>query len=175
MPGARQGPVWRFCPTAEATAQYNPLAAIQWGTPHEPRTLALCAQALVAEADGVERSSEGQHFTELAQTVLQGLIVSGWGSGRQSLGALYRWCTVDKGFEEALAEMAEAREHPAIAAAVHTAADLAAKEPSGVVSTVRRALALFADPLMAQATSESDWTPNAKSCVASTTPRSFSG
>jgi type IV secretion system protein VirD4 len=158
--------VVRFQPLSEASHQYNPLASVRLRTPFEIRDLQIVADMLV-DPDGTgadHQSDAGQHFSSMASDVHVGVLAHGLYSRQAStLGAFYRlWCG-NLSLADPVKTMESTRHvngqcHPAVMHAVRLIKETADKELSALVNTARRALRLWADPLVCRATERSDFT-----------------
>jgi type IV secretion system protein VirD4 len=158
--------VIRFQPLSPTSHQYNPLASIRLRTPYEMRDLQMVADLLVdPDGNGADHQSDaGQHFSSLASDVHVGVLAHGLYTGlARTLGQCYRlWCG-----NLQLTDLVQAMEstrhvngqcHPAVMHAARLIKETAEKELSSLVNTARRALRLWADPLVCRATERSDFT-----------------
>jgi type IV secretion system protein VirD4 len=158
--------VVRFQPLSEVSHQYNPLNSIRLRTPFEIRDLQIVADLLGdSDGDGGDHQSEaGQHFRQIASDVHVGVLAHGLYSRQATtLGTCYHlWCG-----NLQLADLVKTMEttrhvngqcHPAVVHAVRLIKETADKELSALVNTARRALRLWADPLVCRATDRSDFT-----------------
>jgi type IV secretion system protein VirD4 len=152
-----------LAPTSPTSGQYNPLDAIRLGTPQEIRDAQLIADMLVDPEGTAEVGGVAQHFRELAGDLHTGLILHGLYTGQATtLAALNRLLTTDQSIAALMKTLettahSTAGCHPAVLRAAKATADLADREKSAVLSTARRALRLWTDPLVARATARSDF------------------
>jgi type IV secretion system protein VirD4 len=158
--------VIRFQPLSPTSQQYDPLASVRVHQDQEIRDLQIVADMLV-DPDGnasEHQSDAGQHFTPIASDIHVGVLAHGLSPRTATtLGAFYKlWCGT-----LALADLIHAMEttrhangqcHPAVLHAVRLYKETADRELSGLVNTARRALRLWADPLVCRATERSDFT-----------------
>ena len=158
--------VIRFQPLSPTSHQYDPLRSVRLRKPYEIRDLQMVADMLVdPDGNGADHQSEAsQHFLGLASDVHVGVLAHGLYTGlARTLGQCYRlWCG-----NVQLADLVKAMEntrhvngqcHPAVVHAVRLIKETADKELSSLVNTARRALRLWADPLVCRATERSDFT-----------------
>jgi type IV secretion system protein VirD4 len=143
-------------PTSATSDRFNPLDGVRLGTVHEIRDAGLIASILTDPDGDGDRGGASQHFRELATDFLTGLIIHGLLNGRPHLAALNSLLTMERSFDELLKTMQRST-HPAVLRAAKMVGDLADRELSGVLSTARRGLALWADPLVARMTECSDY------------------
>ena len=151
-----QGRIIQFAPTLGHSSRYNPLSAIPWGQSDEYRQVDLLAEMLI-HIDGDIVDDVGRHFSDLARVLLRGLIVYGHASGRvTTLGQLQTLLSSVP--VSTLVDDMTSSTHPLPLETVAMMGDLADKEKSGVVSTARRCLSLYADPMISRAVSANDFT-----------------
>jgi type IV secretion system protein VirD4 len=149
--------VVNFQPTAPTSSRYNPLQAVRLGTAHEIRDAQPIAAMLVDPDGTAEHGGAVQHFRELAADLHTGLILHGLYTGHTPTLATLNTLLTTQPFEDLVTAM-QASAHPAVQRAAGVTANLADRELSGVLSTASRALRLWTDPLIARATSGSDFT-----------------
>lgn len=154
---ATRGKVVNLRPTDPYSDRYNPLDAVRVDTSYEHRDRQLIAEML-EDPDGKGHESDaGQHFGPLTHLLLQGVMAYGLHSGHvTTLGALYRLLVATEG-QELVGRLRESEQSIAQEAA-QVMSDLPEREWGAVLSTTRRALALWADPLVDRMTSASDVT-----------------
>ncbi|MEZ5934808.1 MAG: conjugal transfer protein TraG [Alphaproteobacteria bacterium] len=153
-----------FNPTDPKTARYNPLLEVRKG-PNEVRDVENIADILVDPEGSREQRN---HWERTAHALLVGSILHVlYAEPDKTLSGVANLLS-DPGetFETTLRRMLHAnhlgtvdrpRTHPRVASAVRDLLNMAENERSGVVSTARTFLAVYRDPLIAQATSHSDW------------------
>jgi type IV secretion system protein VirD4 len=144
-------------PTSPTSDQYNPLDAIRLGTAYDIRDVQIIADMLVDPDGEAERGGAAQHFRELAADLHTGLILHGLQTGQATTLAALNVLLTTRPFEALVHDM-QASLHPAVRRAAGVTANLADRELSGVLSTASRALRLWTDPLIARATSGSNFT-----------------
>lgn len=134
---------------AVSPSHYNPLDAIRLGTPYAYRDMHLIASMLSdPDGDGY-RTEAAQHFGPLAEVVLVGLIEWGVTTGRAAtLGGCHR--TLAGSIDELLSALASTPASTLLT-------DMGDRERGALLSTARRGLALWADPLIDALTSTSDF------------------
>jgi type IV secretion system protein VirD4 len=149
--------VVNFQPTAPTSSRYNPLRAVRLGTAHDIRDAQLIAAMLVDPDGTAEHGGAAQHFRELAADLHTGLMLHGLYTGQAPTLAAVNALLTTQPFADLMHAM-QASAHPAVQRAASVTANLADRELSGVLSTASRALRLWTDPLIARATSGSDFT-----------------
>ena len=169
--------VIRFDPTDPESARYNPLAEIRLETPHEIADAQNIATMLVdPQGKGVERD----HWAQTSWSLLVGAILHVCYRQRRrgSLGTLSevaeeltssesgeltemmeRWLKFhhagpEEGWE---GSRGSTRTHPVVAATAREMQQRTAKEASSVLSSALALLTLYRDPVIARATSGSDF------------------
>ena len=169
--------VIRFDPTDPESARYNPLAEIRLGTPHEIADAQNIATMLVdPQGKGVERD----HWAQTSWSLLVGAILHVCYRERRrgSLGTLSevaeeltsseggeltelmeRWLKFhhagpEEGWE---GSRGSTRTHPVVAATAREMQQRTEKEASSVLSSALALLTLYRDPVIARATSGSDF------------------
>ena len=151
---------WRFEPTAPDSVRFNPLFEIRRGD-NEVRDAQVIADILV-DPDGA--GTKWDHWQTTAHALLVGAILhvlyaeadktlTGVGAfladpSRSQLQTLQRMLT---------ARHLPSGPHPVVAQVARSMLNKADNELSGVVSTATSCLDLFRDPLVARATSTSDF------------------
>lgn len=155
----RLGPVIRFEPTVSDSAGYNPLAEIRRGA-FEVRD----AQAVATMLIDPTGEKEPDHWQKTAFTLLTGAILHVlYAEEEKSLAGVLSFLTNPKCSQfDTLDKMIStshlgSRPHPVIAECAKEIMNKAEQELSGVFSTATAALGLFRDPLVARATSRSDF------------------
>lgn len=143
-----------FEPTSLHTARFNPLMEIRKGD-LEVKDAQNIADIIV-DPDG--RLEVRNHWQNAAHSLLVGAILHVlYASQRKSLAGVVELLTrpgVD--FERTLEEMAKS-EHPVITSVAQEMLNKHVEERSGVLSTAISLLAIFRDPLVAQATDHHDF------------------
>ena len=167
--------VIRFDPGDPESARFNPLAEIRLGTPNEVADVQNIATMLV---DPKGEGFEDKHWSQTAWSLLVGAILHVCyrerRSGRSGTLAdvaeeLSRDTKCDElserwlGFDHAGANepwpcsMGSTPTHPVVASVAQEMAQRPEKYAASVLSTARAFLTLYRDPLVAAATSESDF------------------
>jgi type IV secretion system protein VirD4 len=158
--------VIRFQPLRADSHQCNPLDNLRLYKPQEIRDLQIVAEMLTnPDGDDVSKQSEAsQHFMHNAEDMHVGVLAHGlYTRQATTLGAFYElWCG-DLKIADLIAAMAATRHvngqcHPAVIKAVRLFRETADRELSALINTARRALRLWADPLVCRATARSDFT-----------------
>ena len=152
---ASLGRIIQFAPTLGHSHRYNPLSAVPWNTPEEYRQVDLLAEQLCTP-DGDIVDEAGRHFSDLARVLLRGIIVYGHASGRVTTLGQLQTLLASVPVATLLDDMGVGT-HPLPLETVAMMGDLANKERSGVVSTCRRVLSLYADPHIARSVSANDF------------------
>lgn len=163
---AQVSKVIRFQPLSETSQRYDPLQAVRLRKPQEIRDVQLVADMLTdPDGDGVEHTSDaGRHFMQIASDIHLGVLVHGlYTRVATTLGAFYELWSGQIVIDELAKTMAATRHvdsqcHPAVLQAVRTIQETADREKTSLINTARRALRLWADPLVRRATSASDFT-----------------
>jgi len=152
--------VVRLAPTSSCSGHYNPLDAIRLKTEQEMRDVQLVSQMHnEPEGDGREkRSGASQHFLELANEALSGLILYGLYTQRARTPAALDALIMQYGFRKIFDQM---RTYPH--AGIQRSASIVLgttgrDESSGIFTTTTRTLRLYTDPLVARMTDQSDFT-----------------
>jgi type IV secretion system protein VirD4 len=148
------GKVYRFAPTTPGVScRLNPIGGI------DPRLEASIAKVqsiagALAEPYEVSGSSEtAGHFRDHGETLLAGLILHGLTTGRgRSLGGI-NWMLNDpeRPTEDLYEEMLKSS-HPFVGMTARQQLDLADRERAGIVSSTRRFLRLWHDPVIQKLT-----------------------
>lgn len=163
---ATMSKVIRFQPLSAISHQYNPLQSVRLGTPYEIRDLQIVADMLTDPdgGDASQQSESSRHFMGMAADVHTGVLAHGlYTRTATSLGDFYRlWCG-PLSLADLVATMATTRHengqcHPSVLQAVRLIKETADRELSSLLNTARRALRLWADPLVCRATARSDFT-----------------
>ncbi len=153
------GPVIRFEPTALDSAGYNPLAEIRPGV-NEVRDAQAVATMLVDPTG----EKEPDHWQKTAFTLLTGAILHVlYAENDKSLRGVATFLTNPTCSQfDTLDKMMSTNHtpsgpHPVIAECAKEIINKAEQELSGVFSTATAALGLYRDPVVAKATSRSDF------------------
>jgi type IV secretion system protein VirD4 len=162
---ARFTRVIRVQPLHADSHQCNPLDNIRLHRPQEIRDLQIVAEMLTnPDGDDVSEHSEtSRHFMENAEDMHVGVLAHGlYTRQATTLGAFYHlWCgnlAIDALFEAmAATRHVNGQCHPAVIKAVRLFRETADRERSSLINTARRALRLWADPLVCRATARSDF------------------
>ena len=149
-----------FDPTDIDSLRYNPLLEVRRGL-NEVRNVQTIADILVDPEGALERRS---HWEKTAHALLVGVILHVLYAEPEKTLAQVALFLADPGrsFEDALGVMLATphlggRPHPVVAAAARELLNKAENERSGVLSTALSFLTLYRDPVVAAATSASDW------------------
>lgn len=154
---------WRFEPTASDSIRYNPLLEIRRGE-NEVRDAQAVADMLV-DPDGTKEQKD--HWQLTAHTLLTGAILHVlYAEADKSLAGVSRFLS-DPGRSQfdTLDRMLNTKHlgaapHPVVEGSAREMLNKAENELSGVFSTALAALGLYRDPLVARATSSSDFRIN---------------
>lgn len=144
--------------TDGASSKFNPLDHVRFGTADEVADVYNITAILTAPADAY-RSDAGEHFRELAEKLLLGIILHAAHSGScrsfaDVSGLLARIAeTLPRMKESAHRKVAE------IGALFGDMAKNAPREFASIVSTAGKALRVFDDPRVSAVTSASDFSP----------------
>lgn len=171
---------YKFSPVEADSARFNPLLEIRVGTPREVADAQNMAAILVYTEEGAG-DGESPHWRQNAMSILTGVILHECYAARAegripSLPGLARVFTrPGQGFRETLSEMLAyphdpdmeggwtdpdgqiVQTHPVVAEKAQELLDKEEKEFSGILSTAKTALILYADPLVIINTSDSDF------------------
>jgi type IV secretion system protein VirD4 len=153
-----------FDPTDLRSARYNPLLEVRRG-PHEVRDVQNVADILVDPEGMLERRN---HWEKTAHGLLVGTILHIlYAEADKTLAGVATFLSDPaRPFERTLRAMmttnhlgtaAEPRVHPVVASAAREVLNKSENERSGVLSTAMSFLGLYRDPVIAAATSTSDW------------------
>jgi type IV secretion system protein VirD4 len=163
---AQVSKVIRFQPLSATSHQYDPLRAIRLHQPQEIRDLQIVADML-ADPDGdgeaEPQDAAGAHFRQIASDIHAGVLAHGLYTRQYlTLGAFHRLWNHHLDLAALLHTMETTRHvdgqcHPAVLQAVTLLKETADRELSALKNTVRRALRLWADPLVCRATDRSDF------------------
>jgi len=158
--------IFLFDPTSSHTSRYNPLDEIRLG-PHEVRDTQNIADLVVDPEGSAESRSHWQLTAHelLTATMLHLKYTAGaaQASVPQTLAGCAQFLSDPRRpIHTTLQEMLNARHlpaggHPLISSTARAMMDKAPEELSGVVSTALSYLSLYRDPLVAAATSASDF------------------
>ena len=157
---AKLGTVLRFDPTREDSARYNPLLEVRKGT-SEVRDVQNIADILVDPEGALERRT---HWEKTAHALLTGVIlhVLYVGADKSLSGVASLLADPARPIGFTLDSMLHTkhlgdRVHPVVAEAARELLNKSENERSGVVSTALSFLTLYRDPIVARATSVSDF------------------
>ena len=162
---AQVSKVVRFQPLSETSHQYNPLQAVRLYRPQETRDLQLIADMLTdPDGDGADgKGDAGLYFAQGASDIHLGVLTHGlYTRSATTLGDFYQlWCG-NLQLADLLQTMESTRHvdghcHPTVVRAVRVLRETADRELSALLNTTRRALRLWADPLVCRATARSDF------------------
>lgn len=172
----------KFSPLEGDSSRFNPLAEIRLGTVREVSDAENIAQMIVNTGD---TGSENQHFTDEAVNLVTGVILHVCYAAykaspnvkanlsdvlftitdpsldiKESLANILTYNHKPDDFDETLNynPFAKGSTHPTVAGKIRAMINKADKEFSGVLSSATRPLSLFADPLLANCTSGTDFT-----------------
>jgi len=154
----------RFDPTDLSGERFNPLLEIR-RAPHDVRDAQNIADILVDPEGALQRRS---HWDKTAHSLLTGAIlhVLYAGEDKTLAGVAALLSDPSRPVDETLEEMicanhlgtgAAPRPHPVVAQAAREVLNKSENERSSVISTALSFLGLYRDPLIARATSASDW------------------
>ena len=151
----------RFDPTDPASPRYNPLQAVRLGE-HEVRDVQNIADILVDPDGSLERRS---HWEKTGHALLVGAILHVlYAEPDKTLAGCARFLSdPERTFPATLRAMlttphrGRAGVHPVIAQSARELLNKSENERSGVLSTAMSFLSLYRDPVVAAATSASDW------------------
>jgi type IV secretion system protein VirD4 len=154
------GPVYRFAPTESTTRRYNPLTQVRRGEA-EVRDAQVLADMLVDPEGSLRERSHWQlrGFELLVAMILWTL----YAEEQKTLARIAELLADPKRPVLSLLEdmltrpILNGAPHPVVAAGARQLLDMAEAERSGVVSTALGYLALYRDPVLARATSVSDF------------------
>lgn len=151
-------------PTASDSDCFNPLSAIRRGKSSEMRETSLIT-GILANPDGERpRSAAEQHFQELTEMFLTGVVLHGlYTNQANTLPELDQFFFSETTLESVLKEMETTvhtgtSPHPAVVRTVRIMKRLADRELSGVLTTTARALQMTTDPVVARMLSSNSFT-----------------
>ncbi|MBI1392405.1 MAG: IncP-type conjugal transfer protein TraG [Alphaproteobacteria bacterium] len=162
---AKLGPCIRFDPTDAASPRYNPLMEVRRGS-NEVRDVQNIADILVDPEGSLERRS---HWEKTGHALLVGVILHVlYAEKNKTLAGCAAFLSdPSRPFKETLSRMLRTKHvtgedgaritHPVVAQAARELLNKAENERSGVLSTALSFLSLYRDPVVAAATSASDW------------------
>lgn len=175
--------VLRFAPTEEeGCARYNPLSEVRWGTVHEVAdvqniwTILLDSDGKGVESDHFRATAYAAavgitihlHYRQLAtkQPVTLSGISYAMGDPDQNNDDLWEEMKTNAhlagrthpAYASVDADGVVVERHPVVATAGANLLNTTPRERSGVLSSIRRALHLYADPVVGKNLSESHWT-----------------
>lgn len=148
-----------FNPRSKSTARYNPLLEIRKGKRelHDVRTIV----EMLTDPTGKEKKD---HWLRSARSLIEALILHVlYAEEDKSLGGVAKFfCSPEYSSDELLESMLKTPHlgdtpHPAVASVARAMLDKSENERSGVISTAREYMALYRDPVIAAALSESDF------------------
>ncbi len=149
-----------FNPTDPQSDRYNPLLDIRKG-PHEVKDTQNIADVLVDPEGAKDRRD---HWEKTAHSLLVGAIVHVMYAERDKTlrGVANFLSDPERSFDETLDAMMatshlEGRVHPVVAGTARELKNKSPNELSGVLSTAMSFLGLYRDPVVARATSASDF------------------
>ncbi len=172
----------KFSPLEGDSSKFNPLAEIRLGTVREVSDAENIAQMIVNTGDV---GSENQHFTDEAVNLVTGLILHVCYAAykrdpnekanladvlyaltdpsldiKESLGNILTFNHKPDDFQPSpqYNPFNKSSTHPTVAGKIRAMINKADKEFSGVLSSATRPMSLFADPLVANCTSGTDFT-----------------
>jgi len=154
------GPVYRFAPAETTTHRYNPLTQVRRGEA-EVRDAQVLADMLVDPEGSLRERSHWQlrGFELIVSMILWTL----YAEEDKTIARIAELLADPKRPVLSLLEdmltrpILDGRPHPIVAAGARQLLDMADAERSGVVSTALGYLALYRDPVLARATSASDF------------------
>lgn len=146
----------KFSPTEENTTRFNPLGEIRLYTPYDVKDAQNIAEML-AKPFG-EVTHEHGYFFETAATLLSGAILYCCyaADAEQQVACLAD--VMDFLNSETMLEEMGTSDHELIKTVAHMMSTKEDRNWDGVISTAQTALKVFHDPLLAAATSASDFT-----------------
>ncbi len=171
---------YKFSPVEEESAKFNPLLEIRVGTTREVADAQNMAALLVYTEDK-DAGGDASHWQQTAMSIMTGVILHECYSARRENrhptlhGLTQIFTRPGQGFRNTLSDMLtyehdpdyeqgwtsiagkKTRTHPVVAEKAQELLDKEDKEFSGVLSTAKTALILYADPLVIQNTSGSDF------------------
>lgn len=151
--------VIRLAPCDEKSDCYNPLTALRIGTEHEVADVQLFAKVLANPEGLMLRTESEQHFVGLTETVLAGVTLHGMQTTPPLVTCLSDvYSVITQGeFPEVIKDMALSH-YPMVRMAGTMLHEMDEKQYANVYTTLVRVMQLYADPLLANMTSRSDFT-----------------
>ncbi|GGY37110.1 conjugal transfer protein TraG [Parvularcula lutaonensis] len=150
----------RFEPTHADSVRFNPLSEVRRGD-NEVRDVQNIADILVDPEGSLERRN---HWEKTGHALLVGVILHVlYTEEDKTLAGCARFLSdPERSFEATLSAMMTtphlgASAHPVVAQAARELLNKSENERSGVLSTAMSFLGLYRDPVIARATSDSDW------------------
>ncbi|GGD20556.1 MAG: conjugal transfer protein TraG [Hyphomonas sp. BRH_c22] len=150
----------RFEPTDTGSVRFNPLMEVRRGD-NEVRDVQNIADILVDPEGSLERRN---HWEKTGHALLVGVILHVlYAETDKTLAGCARFLSdPDRSFEATLSAMMNTPHlgsavHPIVAQAARELLNKSENERSGVLSTAMSFLGLYRDPVIASATSASDW------------------
>ncbi|MHA7857808.1 MAG: conjugal transfer protein TraG [Henriciella sp.] len=150
----------RFEPTDAGSVRFNPLMEVRRGN-NEVRDVQNIADILVDPEGSLERRN---HWEKTGHALLVGVILHVlYAEEDKTLAGCARFLSdPERSFEATLSAMMTtphlgASAHPVVAQAARELLNKSENERSGVLSTAMSFLGLYRDPVIARATSASDW------------------
>lgn len=154
------GPVYRFAPTTSDTHRYNPLTQVRRGEA-EVRDAQVLADMLVDPEGALRERSHWQlRAFELLVAAMLWTLYAERDKSLARVGEILadpQRPVLDLFTEMLHRPIRDGAPHPVVAASARQMLDMAEGERSGVVSTALGCLALYRDPVLARATSASDF------------------
>ncbi len=150
----------RFEPTHADSVRFNPLSEVRRGD-NEVRDVQNIADILVDPEGSLERRN---HWEKTGHALLVGVILHVlYAEEDKTLAGCARFLSdPERSFEATLSAMMNSPHlgsavHPVVAQAARELLNKSENERSGVLSTAMSFLGLYRDPVIARATSASDW------------------
>jgi len=150
----------RFEPTEAGSVRFNPLMEVRRGD-NEVRDVQNIADILVDPEGSLERRN---HWEKTGHALLVGVILHVlYAETDKTLAGCARFLSdPERSFEATLSAMMNTTHlssavHPVVAQAARELLNKSENERSGVLSTAMSFLGLYRDPVIARATSSSDW------------------
>ena len=157
---AKLGPVFRFAPNLPGSHQYNPLDMIRLGTPQEfGDTMALVKNLLAPAQKDTRTSDTGSFFARQGAIAGRGVLLYALYTMPRGQATLHACCRLMQDAEACCTGMAK-HPHPEIQGTGQELLTLmkeSSRQFAGEWSTSKGALDIFKDPLIAHATSRSDF------------------
>ena len=153
--------VVKLSPMSSAAQRYNLLDSIPLGTDGEVEAVQLLSDAMTdpSGTGADKRSGANEHFTAMARKALQALLLYGLHTQRAtSLGAMLPLLMSRPSFQDHLRAWSR-YPHRVIREAAWAVSQAGEQdERGGIITTLSRALELYADPRIQRATDTSDFT-----------------